>query len=98
MAFLPVPRTVHRTSARYVSNVKNAAHFCSSPWSVIREILELADVGPAEVVYDLASGDGRIPILAAQEFGCRAVGIEFDRDLFEYSEWRNVCESSCLSG
>jgi SAM-dependent methyltransferase len=30
------------------------------------------------VVYDLGSGDGRIPITAAREFGARAVGIEID--------------------
>lgn len=71
-----------------LSTVKTAAHFCSTPWSVVREILELAEVGPADILYDLGSGDGRIPILAAQEFGCRAVGIELDRDLFEYSARR----------
>jgi SAM-dependent methyltransferase len=45
---------------------------------VVREMLELAGVGPQDVVYDLGSGDGRIPITAAQEFGARGVGIEID--------------------
>jgi len=73
-----------------LSTVRSAAHFCSTPWSIVREILELAEVGPKDVLYDLGSGDGRIPILAAQEFDCRAVGIELDPDLFLYSARRVV--------
>jgi SAM-dependent methyltransferase len=49
-----------------------------TPMPVVRALLELADVGPQDVVYDLGSGDGRIPIAAAQAFGARSVGIEID--------------------
>lgn len=49
-----------------------------TPMPVVRAMLELAGVGPEDVVYDLGSGDGRIPILAATEFGARGVGIEID--------------------
>ncbi len=49
-----------------------------TPMPVVRALLELADVGPRDVVYDLGSGDGRIPITAAREFGARGVGIEID--------------------
>ena len=49
-----------------------------TPMPVVRALLELADVGPQDLVYDLGSGDGRIPITAAHEFGARAVGIEID--------------------
>jgi tRNA A58 N-methylase Trm61 len=49
-----------------------------APLSVVRAMLELADVGPQDVVYDLGAGDGRIPITAANEFGARGVGIEID--------------------
>jgi SAM-dependent methyltransferase len=45
---------------------------------VVRTMLQLAEVGPQDVVYDLGSGDGRIPITAAKEFGARGVGIEID--------------------
>ena len=45
---------------------------------VVRALLELAEVGPQDLVYDLGSGDGRIPIAAAHEFGARGVGIEID--------------------
>lgn len=49
-----------------------------SPRPVVREMLELAKVGPQDVVYDLGSGDGRIPIMAAEVFGARGVGIDID--------------------
>lgn len=44
--------------------------------SVADEMLKMAKVTAADVVYDLGSGDGRIVILAAQKYGARAVGIE----------------------
>jgi SAM-dependent methyltransferase len=45
------------------------------------EILRLAQGGPGDLVYDLGSSDGRIPIAAARDFGARGVGIELDPDL-----------------
>ena len=53
---------------------------------VVRTMLELANVGPQDVVYDLGSGDGRIPITAAKEFGARGVGIEIDPQLVARAE------------
>lgn len=41
-------------------------------------MLTLAGVGSRDVLYDLGSGDGRIPITAARKFGIRAVGIDID--------------------
>jgi len=49
-----------------------------SPDSVVDAMLKLARVTAADVVYDLGSGDGRIPITAAREYGARAVGIDID--------------------
>lgn len=46
--------------------------------AVVRQMLTLAQVGPGDVVFDLGSGDGRIPITAAKEFGARGVGIDID--------------------
>ena len=54
-----------------------------TPMPVVRAMLELAAVGPGDVVYDLGSGDGRIPITAAKEFGARGVGVEIDSVLVE---------------
>jgi tRNA A58 N-methylase Trm61 len=44
-------------------------------------MLELADVTADDVVYDLGSGDGRIVIMAAKQFGARGVGVEIDSQL-----------------
>ncbi len=44
-------------------------------------MLVLSELRPGESVYDLGSGDGRIVIMAAQEFGARAVGVEMREDL-----------------
>jgi hypothetical protein len=52
-----------------------------TPPEVVVEILRLAGVGPNDVVYDLGSGDGRIVITAARDFGARGVGVELDPDL-----------------
>lgn len=49
-----------------------------SPMRVVHAMLELAEVGPGDVVYDLGSGDGRIPIAAARRHGARGVGIDID--------------------
>jgi precorrin-6B methylase 2 len=52
--------------------------FVTTPPDVVTAMLELARPGPGDVLYDLGSGDGRIPIAAAQRFGIRTVGIEID--------------------
>jgi 16S rRNA A1518/A1519 N6-dimethyltransferase RsmA/KsgA/DIM1 with predicted DNA glycosylase/AP lyase activity len=45
-------------------------------------MLEVADVGPGDVVYDLGCGDGRVLLMAVEAFGAdRAVGFEIDRRL-----------------
>ena len=41
-------------------------------------MLEAAEVGPGDVVYDLGCGDGRIVITAAQRYGARGVGVDLD--------------------
>ena len=57
-----------------------------TPMPVVRALLELAEVGPQDLVYDLGSGDGRIPITAAIEFGARGVGIEIDPSLVSQAQ------------
>jgi tRNA A58 N-methylase Trm61 len=57
-----------------------------TPHAVVRQMLRLAEVGPGDVVYDLGSGDGRIPITAAREFAARGVGIEIDAELVRRAE------------
>jgi protein-L-isoaspartate O-methyltransferase len=69
-----------------LAQLRSAAFFAPTPWTVAREMLEFAQVQPVDMLYDLGSGDGRIPIMAAQEFGCRAVGIELDEKLRRHAE------------
>jgi SAM-dependent methyltransferase len=47
----------------------------------VDEMLRLAGVKPDDVVYDLGSGDGRVVIAAARDWGARGVGIEIDKEL-----------------
>ena len=42
----------------------------------IRKALKLTNLRPDETLYDLGAGDGRVLLLAAREFGSKAVGIE----------------------
>jgi len=52
--------------------------YVPTPYEVVDEMLKLAGVKKGDVLYDLGSGDGRIPITAAKKFGIRAVGIDID--------------------
>ncbi|HZM33850.1 MAG TPA: class I SAM-dependent methyltransferase [Burkholderiales bacterium] len=52
--------------------------FVPTPHEVVDEMLKLANVKKGDVLYDLGSGDGRIPVTAAKRFGIRAVGIDID--------------------
>ena len=47
----------------------------SSP-EVVNAMLTLAKVRADDIVYDLGSGDGRIVISAARDYGARGVGID----------------------
>lgn len=51
----------------------------------VDEMLRLAAVTPNDVVYDLGSGDGRIVIAAARDYGARGVGIDIDAALVRES-------------
>lgn len=57
---------------------KPDVRYSPSPQSVVDAMLELAGVRQKDVVYDLGSGDGRIPITAARVYGARGVGIDID--------------------
>ncbi len=59
------------------TNTKGAPWVPSS-MSAVRKMLDLAEVKPDELVYDLGCGDGRIIVTAALKYHARAVGIELD--------------------
>jgi len=53
--------------------------FVPTPPEVVQAMLKAAKVGKGDIVYDLGSGDGRIPISAVKDFGAaRATGIDID--------------------
>ena len=56
-------------------------HYTPTRHNIAEAMLTLAGVTSTDVVYDLGSGDGRLPILAAQLHGARGVGIEIDPKL-----------------
>lgn len=63
-----------------------------APWtptsrSTARKMLELAKVTEDDIVVDLGSGDGRIIVMAAEEFGARSIGIEVDPLRVRWSRW-----------
>ena len=55
--------------------------FVPTPEAVSVEMLKVAAVTPEDAVFDLGSGDGRVVIAAARDFGARGVGIEIDPKL-----------------
>jgi protein-L-isoaspartate O-methyltransferase len=64
------------------------APYVPSPPSVARKMLECAELKTGETLYDLGSGDGRIVIMAAREFGARGVGVDLNAHLIAEAEGR----------
>lgn len=51
--------------------------YVPTPEAVVDRMLQIAKVNSNDVVYDLGSGDGRIPITAVREYNARrAVGVD----------------------
>jgi cyclopropane fatty-acyl-phospholipid synthase-like methyltransferase len=61
-----------------IVGVERLAPYVPSPQPIVERMLELAELKPDEVVYDLGCGDGRILITAARDFQAKAVGVELD--------------------
>ena len=59
--------------------------YVPTPDEVVVRMLELANVSEDDRLYDLGSGDGRIVITAAQQYGTRGTGVEIDPELVERS-------------
>lgn len=52
--------------------------YVPTPQNVVDGMLELAQVKKDDVLYDLGSGDGRIPVTAAKRYGVNALGIDIN--------------------
>jgi SAM-dependent methyltransferase len=59
-----------------------------SPMRVVHRMLELAEIKPGELVYDLGCGDGRTVITAVQNYSARGVGIDVDPARIEQAKKR----------
>ncbi len=67
--------------------------YVPSPPNVVRKMLEVAKVGPNDVVYDLGCGDGRIVITAVKEFNAKkAIGIDINDERVQEAT-KNVKEN-----
>ena len=60
--------------------------YVPTPQQVVDTMLEVANVKPGDVLYDLGSGDGRIVVTAAQRFGVRGVGIDINPERIQEAE------------
>jgi hypothetical protein len=81
LVLLLVPVLVH--GAPQPAEELEVAPYVPSPQSIVSDMLELAGVGPEDYLIDLGSGDGRIVLTAAKEFGARGFGVEILDDLVE---------------
>jgi ribosomal protein L11 methylase PrmA len=61
------------------------AVYVGTPYDVVSKMLQMANIKQDDLVYDLGCGDGRMPVLAAQKYGCHAVGIDIDKIRVEES-------------
>jgi ribosomal protein L11 methylase PrmA len=52
--------------------------YVGTPYDVVSRMLQMANVEKGDLVYDLGCGDGRMLVLAAQKYGCHAVGYDID--------------------
>jgi ribosomal protein L11 methylase PrmA len=52
--------------------------YVGTPYDVASRMLQMAQIKKEDLVYDLGCGDARILVLAAQKYGCRAIGYDID--------------------
>ena len=66
-------------------DAERLAPYYPTPESVVERMLKFAGLKPGEKLFDLGSGDGRIVVMAAQNFGADATGVEIDAELAKQS-------------
>lgn len=64
------------------------APFVPASLKNVKRMIELANLKPGEIIYDLGSGDGRLIIEAAKNYKAKAVGIEINPLLVYFSRWK----------
>ncbi len=71
---MPPPESQTSSPAGLVLDIE----FVPTPYDVVAMMLDLANVGPDDVVYDLGCGDGRLLVEAARNYGARGFGFDLD--------------------
>jgi hypothetical protein len=56
-----------------------------TPQALVERMLDMAALGPEDLLMDLGSGDGRTVISAARR-GAKAIGVEYNPDMVELSK------------
>jgi SAM-dependent methyltransferase len=69
----------------YVGQPGKDVVWVPTPPVLVEKMLDMAKVTPRDYVMDLGSGDGR-NIIAAAKRGARALGVEYDNDLFDLAQ------------
>ena len=78
LATLLLPLAPLRAGAQPAPSRTPDVVYVPTPPEVVDEMLRVARVTGKDVLYDLGSGDGRIPVTAAKRFGTRGLGIDID--------------------
>ena len=66
--------------------------YVTTPLKVVHTLLKLGSVGPSDFLIDLGSGDGRIVITAAKEYGARGFGVDLNEKLVNLSKKYAIAE------
>ncbi|MFN0161865.1 MAG: SAM-dependent methyltransferase [Burkholderiales bacterium] len=80
-----VAQSVSADTPPQIGQISKDSVWVPTPDRMIRRMMQMADVTRDDLVIDLGSGDGRIPIHAARHFGARAIGVELEPNLVRLS-------------
>ena len=73
-----VPSAFAQAATQEAATRRPDVIFVPTPEEVVEAMLQVANVTKNDIVYDLGSGDGRIPVTAAKKYGVRAWGFDID--------------------
>lgn len=74
----PSPLTAADDEGEETSGRAPDVVYVGSPNDIVAKMLEMAQVKKDDLLYDLGCGDGRIVVMAAKKYGCRAVGYDIN--------------------
>lgn len=89
----PVRLVLERLGLRSGRTASLGPHL-TTPEALIDPLLRLASVTADDVFVDLGCGDARLPVAAAELFGCRAFGVESNPDLVALARERAAASSA----